>query len=597
MAEEQMRSDSMFMLKDLKLAMRLSIGFGLVLLTLVLVGGLGIRSLGQVQDRLEGITRVNNKEAALAVTMRISVNQIAIFTRDLVLLENAAEMKVVNDSLVRSRANYDAAEEELGKMLATVPGTPDASKSMFDRIKELKAMTRPLINKVIELGLANKNQEAEKILASEVATPQRAWLDAMGEFAALQERLTLTATEEAENAYGSAVTLMLVLSAMGLVAGIGAAWFITVSITRPIAQAVKLAETVSAGDLRSHIDVTSKDETGQLLGALKAMNESLVRVVGTVRISSDSIATGATQISSGNADLSQRTEEQAANLEQTAASMEELTSTVQSNSETARQATQLAASASAAATKGGAVMGQVVSTMEEITTSSKKIVDIIGVIDSIAFQTNILALNAAVEAARAGEQGRGFAVVASEVRSLAGRSAGAAKEIKALIGDSVDKVEAGSRLVGEAGATMTDIVGQVKRVADLISEISAATNEQTQGISQVSDAVTQLDQVTQQNAALVEESAAAADSLNQQAARLVEAVRVFKLEEGHASMLPAATPPPAAPRRPAAMPQHTTATAARAPQQWQPPARPALAAQKDHVASGTLAKDVGWEKF
>jgi len=299
--------------------------------------------------------------------------------------------------------------------------------------------------------------------------------------------------------------------------------------TRDLQQAVDVAQRVAMGDLGSRIDVRSSDEVGQLLAALKTMNAKLTDIVSNVRHSSDSIATGSAEIASGNADLSQRTEEQAANLEQTAASMEELTATVKQNSETARQATVLAAGASQAAVQGGVAVNQVVSTMQDISASSRKIVDIIGVIDGIAFQTNILALNAAVEAARAGEQGRGFAVVASEVRSLAQRSAQAAKEIKLLIGESVEKVESGSRLVGEAGQSVQNIVAQVQRVTDLIGEISSASAEQTQGIGQVGEAVNQLDQVTQQNAALVEESAAAADSLKHQAARLAELVGTFKL--------------------------------------------------------------------
>ena len=301
------------------------------------------------------------------------------------------------------------------------------------------------------------------------------------------------------------------------------------SITGGIGAAVKVAQTVAAGDLGSTIVVDRSDEIGTLLVALRLMNTSLVAIVGDVRNASESIATGSAQIANGNADLSQRTEEQASNLQQTAASMEQLTATVKHNADTARRASELAEGASRVAAQGGTVVGQVVSTMDGITDSSKKIADIIGVIDGIAFQTNILALNAAVEAARAGEQGRGFAVVAGEVRSLAQRSATAAREIKGLIGESVGKVEDGTRLVADAGRTMGDIVDQVRRVSQLIAEISDASGEQSTGIGQIGDAVAQLDQVTQQNAALVEESAAAAESLRAQADSLAKTVATFRL--------------------------------------------------------------------
>ena len=349
------------------------------------------------------------------------------------------------------------------------------------------------------------------------------------EFYKVERELQAQRSAEAEASRSLNRWLILGGSGVALVIGVLLSTGITRSIVTPIQQAVRLAETVAAGDLSSRIEVKSHDETGQLLQALKAMNESLVKVVSTVRQSSDSIATGSSQIATGNADLSQRTEEQASNLQQTAASMEQLAGTVRSSADTAQQANTLAGSARAAASQGGEVVARVVGTMDEISASSRRISDIISVIDGIAFQTNILALNAAVEAARAGEQGRGFAVVAAEVRSLAQRSANAAKEIKSLINDSVEKVETGTRLVGDAGQAMEGIVAQVKRVADLIGEISTATVEQTSGIGQVSDAVGQLDQVTQQNAALVEQSAAAAESLKHQAGRLVEAVQIFKL--------------------------------------------------------------------
>ena len=323
--------------------------------------------------------------------------------------------------------------------------------------------------------------------------------------------------------------ISLVSSAVVLSVALACATWIVRSIVRPIEEAVRVAEAVAEGDLSQQIEVLSQDETGRLLASLRRMNEGLSQIVSEVRTGSESIATGSSQIAMGSTDLSQRTEEQASNLQQTAASMEELTATVRHNADTARAANQLAASASEVAERGGQVVGQVVQTMESITASSRKINDIIGVIDGIAFQTNILALNAAVEAARAGEQGRGFAVVAGEVRTLAQRSAQAAKEIKALIQESVERVDHGSTQVGEAGQTMSDIVVQVKRVTDLIGEISSASGEQSRGIEQVSDAVTQLDQVTQQNAALVEESAAAAESLKHQAAHLSELVARFRL--------------------------------------------------------------------
>jgi methyl-accepting chemotaxis protein len=324
--------------------------------------------------------------------------------------------------------------------------------------------------------------------------------------------------------------LTLICVGIGLVAG----WLTMQSIVVPISKAVTVAQTVASGDLTARIDVRGKDETAQLLRALQQMNSGLTDIVSRVRDSSDSIATGSTQIAQGNADLSHRTEQQAANLEETAASMEELTSTVQHNSETTRHASQLADSACQTAAKGGDVVGHVVQTMATITDASKKISDIISVIDGIAFQTNILALNAAVEAARAGEQGRGFAVVAGEVRTLAQRSAQAAKEIKGLIVDSVEKVDNGARLVHEAGETMGEIVSQVRRVSELIADISHATSEQSSGINQVGTAVNQLDQVTQQNAALVEQSAAAAESLKNQAAALADVVSTFRLPGGSA---------------------------------------------------------------
>ncbi|MDQ7746931.1 methyl-accepting chemotaxis protein [Hydrogenophaga pseudoflava] len=341
-----------------------------------------------------------------------------------------------------------------------------------------------------------------------------------------------TTLRERESAMARGLLSMLGGLALLALAGAALMWTISRSTTSAIARAVKVAQTVAGGDLTSRIEVQGRDETAQLLAALRDMNDGLAQVVSEVRQGSDHIATGSSQIATGNADLSQRTEEQASNLQQTAASMEQLTSTVQHNAATARQASDIVRGATEAAREGGETVGQVVTTMEAINQSSRKIHDIIGVIDGIAFQTNILALNAAVEAARAGEQGRGFAVVAAEVRSLAQRSAGAAREIKQLIGESVDRVESGTALVAEAGASVGRIVDQVAQVNRLIETIATASAEQSEGIAQVGNAVAQLDQVTQQNAALVEESAAAADSLQNQAQRMAQLVGRFRLPSG-----------------------------------------------------------------
>ena len=534
-------------LNDMRIGVRLGLGFGVLLALLVAVALLALSRLAVLQHHIEEITQENNAEVKLAVSMRVALNQIATSARNMVLLSDEEGRRREREGLQKSRDDYNADEEKLGEFIQRPDKDPKA-KDLFARMQQLKAQARPLMDQALALAEANDDAAATRLLMEKVHPAQKAWMLATGELAELEYALSDRAAAEAAASYAKARTMLLALVLAALVSGALAAWLITRSITRPLAQAVQVARTVAAGDLGMQFAVDRHDETGQLLQALKAMNDSLRRVVGQVRASSDSIATASGQIASGNADLSQRTEEQASNLQQTAASMEQLTGTVTQNAETARQAALLATSASSVAAKGGAVVEQVVGTMEQITASSRRIADIISVIDGIAFQTNILALNAAVEAARAGEHGKGFAVVASEVRSLAQRSASAAKEIKDLIGDSVDKVDEGSRLVADAGSTMQDIVGQVQRVAALIEVISHATQEQSTGIAQVGTAVNQLDEVTQQNAALVEESAAAADSLRQQAAELVRAVSVFRLgaETPTAPTAPPAPPPPPA---------------------------------------------------
>jgi methyl-accepting chemotaxis protein len=510
--------------RNLKIGTRLALGFAIVIALLITMAVVGVSRLQAVDKNTEVI--VNDRYVKIALA-HLVMDKVGVKTRALRTALIATEPEEIKAELVRAAETTPVIADALDKLQATIH-TPQGVAAL-KRVLELRGPFVATANHLAELTAAGQRAEAGPYLIKSMIPIQNDYLKALSELIETQVAGMHGFADEAAAQARNATILMIVLAAVATLLAAAIGFGITRSITQPIAEAVKLAQTVAGGDLTARVAVTSRDETGQLLGALRTMVENLVGVVSQVRHSSDSIATGSSQIATGNADLSQRTEEQASNLQQTAASMEQLTSTVRNNSDTARQATQLAGSAAAAATQGGVVVEQVVSTMGAIDDASRKIADIIGVIDGIAFQTNILALNAAVEAARAGEQGRGFAVVAGEVRSLAQRSADAAKQIKSLITDSVEKVHAGTEQVAEAGRTMADIVSQVRRVNDLIAEISAATLEQTQGIGQVGDAVSQLDQVTQQNAALVEESAAAAESLNQQAAKLVEAVGVFRL--------------------------------------------------------------------
>ncbi len=517
------------MLGNLSIKGKLTTAFAILAGAVLGVCALSITALSSEHEAFSGYVNENAARLALANEALAAANARAISARNLVLVTAQADRSTEKAAVTAAHQKVGDSLKKLDAALASTSDVTPQERELFARLKEVESRYGPLALAIVGLALDDRKQEAIDKMNAECRPLLAELVSAAGRYA---EHVEVHAAQDVTAADAAADTyeaLMLTASVAAIALAVVLALVITRAIVAPINRAVEVAQTVAAGDLRSDIDAKGRDETGKLLAALKAMNDSLVRIVGSVRQSSESIATGSSQIATGNADLSQRTEQQAASLQQTAASMEQMNSTVKASADTARQATQLAGSASAAALKGGEVVGQVVLTMDDITASSKKIADIIGVIDGIAFQTNILALNAAVEAARAGEQGRGFAVVASEVRSLAQRSAGAAKEIKDLIGASVEKVQAGTRLVDDARTSMDDIVSQVKRVSDLIAEISAAAIEQTGGIGQVNTAVTQLDQSTQQNAALVEESAAAADSLSQQAAKLAQAVGVFKL--------------------------------------------------------------------
>ncbi|MFC5519395.1 methyl-accepting chemotaxis protein [Polaromonas jejuensis] len=454
---------------------------------------------------------------------------------------------------------------DLQKLIEAQMNTPEEHQ-LFDKVGELRKNYLAAREEVSKLKQAGELEGANRVFIERFEPTSRSYLAGVQKMVDSQRAQLNAAAQRSQDLRAQTSMLLIVCSVLSLGLGTFLAWFLARSITHPLRRAVQVAQTVASGDLSSHIEVSSRDETGQLMQALKDMNASLVGIVGQVRTGTDTMATASSQIAAGNQDLSSRTEEQASSLEETAASMEELTSTVKQNADNARQANQLAVSASSVALKGGSVVAQVVDTMGAINASSRKIVDIIGVIDGIAFQTNILALNAAVEAARAGEQGRGFAVVAAEVRNLAQRSAAAAKEIKVLIDDSVGKVEKGSQQVSQAGKTMDEIVDSVKRVTDIMAEITAASQEQTQGIEQINQAITQMDQVTQQNAALVEEAAAAAQSLQEQASGLSQVVSVFRLDLDHGQQVHVAPTRRAAPAYPRGAPM-------------QPPAaRPAIAA-------------------
>jgi methyl-accepting chemotaxis protein len=431
---------------------------------------------------------------------------------------------------------------DIANELEAMAKTPDEQK-LFDKITETRKVYLNLRDTMKKTKRDGSAEEANRMFDGEFTTVSAAYLASMQAYLDYQHTSIDATAEAIENNAEHSTVLLGCLGTCALLLGIGFAWALTRSITRPVAQAAALADAVARGDLSHRLVIDGKDEVAELMRSLGNMNTSLHQLVTQVRQSADSIQTASSEVAAGNNDLSARTEQQASALEETAASMEELSSTVKQNADNAKQANQLALSASSVAVKGGEVVAQVVGTMKGINDSSKKIADIISVIDGIAFQTNILALNAAVEAARAGEQGRGFAVVAAEVRSLAGRSADAAKEIKSLINASVERVEQGTTLVDRAGATMTEIVTSIKRVTDIVGEISSASAEQSAGVAQVGEAVGQMDQATQQNAALVEESAAAAESLKGQAQQLVASVAVFKLSQEPGGMEIQPVPP------------------------------------------------------
>jgi methyl-accepting chemotaxis protein len=590
-------------LNDLKISHRLTLGFGLLALIIALMGLFSIMKVGEVQSDLKLTTGDRMPKVLSLYEVQNQVNIVARSVRNMLILSDPAQIKSERDRVESSRK---AISERLDKLKDEI--TSDKGRAVLSTLTENRVRYVAVQDKFLGLMDSNKVDEAKAMLVADLRAAQSAYLESVGNMIKFQvDLMNASAVETDREVSTMKVELIGVILVSLALAAFLAIWIIR-AVTKPINQAVEIARSVAAGNLSTQFEAHGTNETAQLLHALNDMQSSLVKVVDNVRQGSESVSTASAEIAQGNNDLSARTEQQASALEETAASMEQLSATVKQNADSARTANQLAMSASTVAVKGGEVVAEVVDTMKGINDASKKISDIISVIDGIAFQTNILALNAAVEAARAGEQGRGFAVVASEVRSLAGRSADAAKEIKSLISTSVERVEHGTALVDNAGATMTEVVSSIRRVTDLMGEISAASTEQSQGVMQVGEAVMQMDQVTQQNAALVEEMAAAATSLKSQAHDLVQTVAVFNLGDSHRTA-PARARAPALHNSPssfkAAAPKKLSTSSPPKPAAFKPKApAPAIAAAKapaPAVAKAppppAKAADDDWETF
>ncbi|RZT09054.1 methyl-accepting chemotaxis protein [Duganella sp. CF402] len=523
-------------LSQMRIGTRLAIGFAVVLLLAILA-----TSVALVNARANAQATRAMMEQPLAKERLVSDWYVLIYSAiaRTALIARSSDEKLSDtfaDVISASTKRGGELIDQIKNLLST-----DEERKVMEEITDLRGKYQKAKSDVMNARKAGDSAKAEQLFKEAFTTSADAYQNKVKSFLGMQRKAIDDTAHAIDAANDRANTLLLLLAVLMVSIGSVAAWIISRSITVPLKSAVDIAATVANGDLTTQFTAqTNKDEIGDLMKALRGMNDSLREVVSQVQIGTNTIATASNEIASGNMDLSQRTEEQASSLEETASSMEELTSTVRQNAENAKQANQLAHAASEVAEKGGAIVDQVVNTMGSINDSSRKIFDIISVIDGIAFQTNILALNAAVEAARAGEQGRGFAVVASEVRNLAQRSAGAAKEIKELIGNSVEQVDIGQKLVQQAGSTMNDVVASVRRVTDIMGEITSASSEQSIGIDQVNIAIGQMDSVTQQNAALVEQAAAAAASMQEQASRLADVASSFKLgHDGLHTSLPA----------------------------------------------------------
>ncbi|WP_257571978.1 MULTISPECIES: methyl-accepting chemotaxis protein [unclassified Janthinobacterium] len=582
-------------LAKMKVGTRLGLGFALVLVLLVAVTVLGIARMAQIQERLDHVINVNNVVTRLVIDMRGNVSDRITSLRILTLMTDASDMEPEMARIKTQTSTYQETQKKLEEKFAAESTAEE--KTLLASIKEYEAAAMPAIAKASALWMANDAEGATRVMIKEIRPVQKKWMDALEQLATLEDKLNEQMQSDARKAFDSARLFMIILGVLAVAMGVAAALVITRGLLKQLGgepdYTASIAGSIANGDLSIGIH-TEPSDTSSLLAEMKEMRNSLVGIVGQVRIGTETIGTASREIADGNIDLSSRTEMQASALEKTASAMEELTSTVKQNADNAREANKLAATASDVALKGGSVVSQVVDTMSSINESAKKIVDIIGVIDGIAFQTNILALNAAVEAARAGEQGRGFAVVASEVRNLAQRSAGAAKEIKILIDDSAEKTERGTRLVGQAGVTMGEVVDSVRRVTDIMSEIASASQEQSAGIEQVNLSIIEMDGMTQQNAALVEQAAAAAQSLQDQAAELAHVVSIFKLVEGEEK--PAAYVPAPVAAAPVAVRKPAPALRPVKSLTRKPEAAAPVAAPAPRKAAGGGSNDE-WEEF
>jgi methyl-accepting chemotaxis protein len=559
-------------LANMNIAKRLGVGFALVLGLTLVIAAAAVWRLNTIADATRAMMAVPLAKERMMEEWHMQTFAAVRRTAAIVKSSDPSLVEFFKADGVKTATR---STELLKQIEALLDG--DEERALFNRITELRKAYTSAKERAIKAKAGGDTAEAERILNQEYIPTSEAYEGKQAELVKMQQGRIDAIAKDIDNASRNSARAIMIVAGVAVLFGAVCAWVLANAIVRPIRQAVDVAEKVAGGDLTQHIDASGTCETGALLRALRHMNDGLVAIVSQVRSGTDTIATASAEISAGNMDLSSRTEQQAGSLGTTASTVEELTGTVRQNADNARQASQLSIAASEIATQGGAVVDQVVQTMGAINDSSKKIVDIISVIDGIAFQTNILALNAAVEAARAGEQGRGFAVVAGEVRTLAQRSAAAAKEIKALIVDSVSKVEDGTKLVDQAGMTMSEVVDSIRKVSDIVAEIASASGEQSTGIEQVNKAIADMDSSTQHNAALVEESAAAATALRDQADKLAEVVALFHIDPNTMTAPKAAPAPAPAPTR-AVVPvktsirkpaQKATAAAAAATEEWE----------------------------